>query len=360
MVVRLVASCLFAALVPAWCVGQWRFSVSDIGNWQPNDIGNDGMAEGWGSTQSRSLAWDSVHGTISIPPLNGDYSCTVWGLNDGGVVAGYSDGPGTREAITWDRVNGTRKVPGFDGYGSNAFDVNDSGEVVGQYWRDVQGTYNSYIHRPGQGWSTLDPLYPEGSTQVLFVNNSGVSTGHADPAPHLGRGVYWTADGRVHDLGLMLNQTQSDPTDINDAGVITGSTYGPLGNAGFVRSTDGAFTRIVNPVRSDYATFGIGVNNAGLVLARYIDTDLVVRGCLWTPATGSVPLNGLLDGSGAGWDIQYVMGINDSNQIVGVGKYLGHNEAFVLNLVPEPPPWLAFAALALLLGRRRDRKTIYS
>lgn len=53
-------------------------------------------------------------------------------------------------------------------------------------------------------------------------------------------------------------------------------------------------------------------------------------------------LNTLLDGSGAGWTLNWANDINDLGQIVGIGTIGGQTHAFLLT--PEP------SACAMLIG----------
>jgi hypothetical protein len=72
-------------------------------------------------------------------------------------------------------------------------------------------------------------------------------------------------------------------------------------------------------------------------------------------------LTSLLDASGAGWDLELAIEINDSGQITGVGTNpAGMTRAFLLTPVPEPATTalmvcgcIALAAMVRLARRRR-------
>ena len=65
-------------------------------------------------------------------------------------------------------------------------------------------------------------------------------------------------------------------------------------------------------------------------------------------------LNDLIDPA-SGWYLTQALGINELNQIVGVGTFNGQQHAFLLTPIPEPSGVLAAIALNVMLVTRRRR-----
>ena len=72
--------------------------------------------------------------TINLGGLAGSDSSEAFGINDSGLVVGYSIGISFEDATEWSDSDGVRIIDlgGLPGYAfSQARDVNDAGQVVG-------------------------------------------------------------------------------------------------------------------------------------------------------------------------------------------------------------------------------------
>jgi probable HAF family extracellular repeat protein len=104
----------------------------------------------------------------------------------------------------------------------------------------------------------------------------------------------------------------------------------------------------------------LAVNNNGQVVGTSGGNNLghPIHAFVWNSVTGMQDLNGLLDQSGAGWELEYANDINDHGQIVGSGWGPNGYHAYLLTPVPEPSALVlaSIAAIGLLCLRKKPRR----
>jgi probable HAF family extracellular repeat protein len=87
----------------------------------------------------------------------------------------------------------------------------------------------------------------------------------------------------------------------------------------------------IGTLGGDYS-YAISINNSNVVVGgSYIDANNSVYHAFIYQTNSMTDLNGLLDASGSGWTLIEARSIDDSGQIVGVGRLLGADHGFLLN-----------------------------
>jgi probable HAF family extracellular repeat protein len=237
-------------------------------------------------------------------------------INNDGLVVGAADAPGgARFAFVWSPATGLHNLGDFinGGNNSSAQAINRQGDVAGY---GLPGVYGHAAFWPAGGGAIRDLGSLPGGTgesAAFGLNDLDVAVGYSmNDDGH--RAVRWTADGTIHNLGIIPGTTDSIAYGINNLGQIIGISF-----------------------------------------PETITNELQIHPFVWTDQHGMEDLNDLLDASGNGWTLAEVHGINQAGQIAGLGLHNGVGEAFILTPVPEPCQlqWLLASTIALLRSRRR-------
>jgi probable HAF family extracellular repeat protein len=215
----------------------------------------------------------------------------------------------------------TFNAPGATGFGTNAFGINDSGQIVGFFFDAGNTTTHGFLDTGGSFTTINAPGAID--TYAYGINDSGQIVGSFVDA--LG------SHGFV-DTGGSFTTLPRVATGINNSGQIVGS---------FGLYTGGSFTAINVPGAS--STSASGINNSGQIVGSF-----------------NFPMGqGFLDMGGSfttidvpGFCCTFAQGINDDGQIVGwVGYPASPEMAFVATPVatPEPPSLLTLATCLVAL-----------
>ena len=234
----------------------------------------------------------------------------------------------------------------FDMHGSLARDINDTGDVVGDF--KINTTRHAFVLRNGQVYDT-DPTHPQRSSYGRGINNVGEAVGYFDDVVELG-GFYWTeGTGR---LSLSSSLYPGEPYDdeyssaayaINQSGVISGRVFSllPVSDIPY----DPCHWRL--PVRwvnqsslpqklycpSIGTHFAFDINNSGVIVGLQHSAN--ESGFVWTNGTTAyVPKP-----SGAR---QYLVayGINDAGVVVGAANLGSDHRALWWDGVSATSKWM--------------------
>src|SRR5256885_6479699 len=150
----------------------------------------------------------------------------AYGINDAGVVTGWStDAAGTHgflyDGVTWTTLD-NNPFPG--GKGTQAFALNDSGQLLGGVY-DASGVGHDALY-DGTTWTLLGNADGASETRYEGINDAGLLAGfigdaHGDHASLYDGTTYTTFDDP-------LSQGRTLGFGLNDAGMMTGYYYGPL------------------------------------------------------------------------------------------------------------------------------------
>jgi probable HAF family extracellular repeat protein len=202
---------------------------------------------------------------------------------------------------------------------SVAFDINDSGQVVGGA-ENSDEWFHAFLWSRGKmtDLGTL-PGIPSGDEDEYFaygVNNRGQVVGVCEcsgiPPEGADRAFLWS-QGAMTDLGSLGGTDNSAATDINDAGQVVGYSYSYT----TTRAVGHAFLWS-NGTMTDLGTLGgsvsqaTAINKSGQVVGwSQIAGDRVSHAFLWS--AGKMTDLGTRRGRGC----SYASAINDRGQVVG-------------------------------------------
>ena len=251
---------------------------------QANGINNAGQVAGTQNLGGQFYATIWNAGVATTVAGAGSYAMAI---NNSGSVAGMLINNGEGNAFV--SANGTLIDLGtfFGGWWSAAYGLNDSGQAAG-YGMTADGAFRAFIWAPGVGYTVLGTLGGANS-YGMAINDSGMSTGASQ-----------VSSGFVHAF-------VSNGTTVEDLGTLGG--------------------------RSSYA---YGINNLGNVVG-YSSTRTGQTDGFLEEGGAMYDINALLIDA-PGWSITALYGINDSNQVVGVGVLNGIEHAVLLTDPPAPQP----------------------
>lgn len=152
--------------------------------------------------------------TYSVTDLGPGYA---FGINELGQVVGTS---GVR-AFMWQSGNmvDLGVLPG--GHDSNAFSINNNGQVVG--WSSSSDGDRAYLWEAGKMTSLGILPDASGRSEATAINDAGQVTGWSDTATGASHAFLFQS-GNMTDLGTFPNgfTNQSVGADINEFGVVAG------------------------------------------------------------------------------------------------------------------------------------------
>jgi probable HAF family extracellular repeat protein len=203
--------------------------------------GSDGISRDY-----QAFIYDEANGMQELPTLPGRDRSGAAAINDSGVVVGTSQCSGSSgsqcadDAYRWPRaflykagsgMQDLGTLPG--GNGSEAVDVNNSGQVVGTADIDHGSASRAFIYDEANGMQELGTLPGGSRSQAFAINDSGAVIGQGDSAE--GYTVpFLYKDGAMFDLNTLIPADSGwrimDAHDINNNGQIVG--YGQLNGSG--------------------------------------------------------------------------------------------------------------------------------
>ena len=306
-------------------------------------LGNDGQVAGTTFVNYEGQSWPVgaqwLNGwlTSTLPPPN---HSTLWGINDGLVAVGSTttNNYATESAIVVDTGNVT-DLSALVGPNSWAADVNDQGLVCGGGTNGVGFLYSVPANRLVATVPTLN---------LAVINNPGEAVGFNGSGKP---GVYSVASGTTKMLDAM-----ESAYGVNDSGIACGAagtppTYNAVPGTCDTRQATPVFQPIPLPAGATAGT-AMAINNSGDVVGNCVFDDPSFNNGFHFGAflyqNGTTTLLDTLI-SDPGWHLEDAFDINDSGQIIGMGRLNGTLMAFMLS----PAlcwPWLSRLPLPVLVG----------
>lgn len=267
-----------------------------------NGINALGQVTGESLTSGNAASHAFIYGNGTMHDIGSSGATLGAGINDSGQVAGVGGvGSGPGHAIIY--TNGAITDLGtLGGNSSEAYGINNAGQVTGQAYLSGNATYHAFLYTNGS-MKDLGTLGAPGDSIGHGINNLGDVTGEANLHAFL------YANGTMQDLGTLGGEPSQ----------------------------------------------GWGINDAGQVVGDSAMSSGATHAFLYT--NGSMQdLNSLLANPNGSWVLESATAINDFGQITGYGTLDGQEHAFLLApTTPEPGSIavMAVGAIALLARGRR-------
>ena len=296
-------------------------------------------------------------GMTDLGTLGGDFSYAA-GINASGQVVGTSLLPGvgnnSHAFITGPNGGGMTNIGPFEEYSlSHAYDINNTGQVVGDFSISSDPFPHAFITGPnGLGMRSLGGQY----SAAFGINDAGQAVGY-DYTTGPSRAFITGPNGTdMRDLGT-LGGIFSQANDINNAGQAVGSSttnvvHGDPYHDGhaFITGPNGTDMRDLGTLGGNYSE-AFAINNAGQVVGRsamghpvYPGGPDIEHAFITGPnGAGMMDLNLLVD-LPEGIILTNAMDINNAGQVIAVGT------------IPEPESYALLLGGLVLIGFMARRK----
>jgi len=322
-------------------------------------INADGDVVGWsmGQAGTRAFLYTNARGMVGLPGLPNKPRTVARDISDAGVIVGSANAGGTDlgHAVLWSDASVVQDLGTLgNGYFSEAFGVNNLGQVVGwSYTVGGQGLTGVHGFLYSQNGGLVDLTPESDNSSALDINDAGQVTGYRTAFG--GYHAFRWQGGTFLDLGVLPGFAHSFGWSINASGQVAGSSGSASGNSErFVRYTDGGGLQDLG---------GAGEHNVGWAI-NAVGTMVGTRGhslsraVRYTDAAGLQDLDTLIDPS-LGWVLKGANDINDNGQIVGYGfnNFTGKTHAVRLQPTAAPPAACTFNCLRSISIDLRLRKS---
>ena len=210
--------------------------------------------------------------------------------------------------------------------------VNRHGRIVGRYTLPDSFTEHAAMWHAGR----VRDLGTLGSRKNAYwqdsaataVNEAGTIVGFSQTDEVTIHAARWDADGQVHDLGGLLDSSESLAWSLNSSGLVVGNSTQwvdghPVDHA--VAWVDGHVVDLDPQAPADARSTAIQVNDAGEIVGYKLKPNGSVAALYW-PRWDHKPvhLSELIEGScragGESFTLGYTHAINDDGVIVSVGR----------------------------------------
>lgn len=323
------------------------YSITDLGtlggdvsgaygiNDQGQVVGQSFITNG----EPRAFIWSEGVGMRNLGVLDNGYNSAAFDINNVGQVIGYSYiNSGATRAFLWTESTPIRDL-GTPSFGSEAWGINDTGQVVGDLFDPTNGQSRAFLWTESSGTQNLGTFGGNIRSAAFDINNAGQVVGFANTADEQTRAFLWTESAGMKNLGTL--GYYSFATSINDVGQVVGySDPTDVPTRAFLWSENTGMINLGTLGGDNSYSYAYGINNAGQVVGNSVfnisATGTTQHAFLWEDGA-MFDLNNLLS-SNSGWTIFEARGINNVGQIVGTASLDDQVRAVLLSPIPNSKP----------------------
>jgi probable HAF family extracellular repeat protein len=258
-----------------------------------------------------AFIWSSSTGMQDLGTLGGN-SSQAFGINDNGQVVGVStlaDGV-TSHAFLWAEDTGTVDLGTPGGSSSTAAAINSAGEITG--WGEDVGEHQvPFYWSPSTGFIALSQSSHQVFNYGFGINDFALIVGDRSVF-NGGRGFYWNPNfDKARLIDLLPGGSFNDAKDINNLGHVTGTAGTQTGAAHAIVWSKFGGTRDIGGLNpGDYAA-GQSINDRDEVVG--IGSSLQ-KAFYWSETTGITVLQSL------GGQVSVATSINNNSGIAGFSQ----------------------------------------
>lgn len=286
-----------------------------------------------------AFSWTKSGGLKDLGTLSGATVSGAIGVNDDGVVVGYSNVKGqiatNFNAVQWSSTGTITNLGTLSGGSSSAaFEINSAGEVTGDSF--LSSGLVDATSWTGKQIKNLGALSKSIFTAGLAINGNGYVVGESVFSygpPFKSHAFLWNGSS-MKDLGTLTGGVTSIANAINTSGVIVGQSDGTStkGNWHAVLWNTSDKIQDLGVLLGGTYSIAFGVNDSEVVVGYGNLANNAAHAMVWTSSGGMKDLNSLIP-AGSGWVLINANAINNLGQITGYGTKGGYNHAFLLTPV---------------------------
>lgn len=272
-----------------------------------------------------------TNGVLS-PPGGFPNNNVPFAINDlGQTVSLYNERTTVFNGTTWSIITGQ---------GTSGYDINNSGQIVGDYYRaDLLRYRGIFLANPGT--YELPAFTPTGESKGNAINNAGLIVGQADNLP-----ARWV-NQVIQQLDLPTGMSRGTAIDVNQLGQAVGNTSD--GSSSNIQATlwNGTTATLLGTLGSYPISAANGINDVGQVVG-YVESflgDYNPRAFLYQDGT---MYNLTMLVNKPGWNLEQAYAINNDGDIVGTARFNNVRHAYLLRSVPEVHSIFLMGGLALV------------
>lgn len=318
-------------------LGQTKYAITDLGPlsertaqsavWRINDAGAAAVTMPANDPYVHAARWSSFLGTEDLGAASATSSSVARAINYSGDVAGWAmDATGAEKAVVWRA--GQLNFLGLPGTASHAMDINDAGQVVGDY-AAATGS-RAFLWDPIAGGVDLGMLPNSASCFATAVNRYQDVVGYCvnPSALYPLKAFIWDRQSGMRAV-LPKFSGSTVAFGINNLRQVVGYAQDKASYTAFTSDLPASRTVYLPAPRaargSSQYSVAYGVNEAGTVTGE-------ANGRAFLYQQGKqYDLNTLITDSR--WTLVTAQQLNGAGQIVGVGNFDGRRHGFLLTPV---------------------------